>query len=561
MRSEKRSRRGCKQCRAGHHKCDETSPSCRRCQNRGFACDYGSFPIKWCNVRTVQSTRRQHVSRVPTAEQQSSSSPLTTHHSNTRDKLECHDHDYNDISPASLLLETPTVSPEKRRESVPFFEQPEEVVLYTYCKSLLLVMLVKWEYLLKQQFKIDVNRVAGELQANDGFHNPYRKLSVLSLHFPVLLRSILSCAAEHMRSLGLCPAQLAVDIHDRAIRAIRMELATWNPQRTIPKPTSSLPICIGMTADEALLAAVLLQPGAIAFSGSAPISVHTHLEIGFHMLTDLGYLRNSDTLRFSIPKFLLQRFSIVDLGICVWHRRRPRIPIDTWLVGSSDRTLDGDAIQDTFDDSQPSFREMAGCPYTVYTFLNRVMHLASDMSGSPSPQSQRVIYQEAITLETQIRTYELRHRSLNDSRNSQNAPMDAVRRAFTHAALILLFRRVFLEPSSSPRVQNSVDTVFTLMDTIPVTPKYASAGAEDVHSGIDSATGLPFYLAAREALTIEMQDMIRRKHEKWGEVYPNPARIQLMEVTERLWLQRVKDPYLSEKACEEIETSCDAYIF
>ncbi|QGA20813.1 hypothetical protein EYB26_008521 [Talaromyces marneffei] len=539
MRSEKRSRRGCKQCRAGHHKCDETSPSCRRCQNRGFVCDYGSIPIKWCNVRTVQSSRRQHVSRAVSTEQQSCSASLTAHLSNARDDDQFANHAYNDISPASLLPESPAALPEKRRGSVCLFERPEEVALYTYY----------------------VNRVAGELQGHDGFHNPYRKLSVLSLSFPVLLRSILSCAAEHMRSLDLCPAPLAVELHDQAIRAIRLELATWNSHRTTPTSNSGLPISVGMTADESLLAAVLLQPGAIAFSGSAPISVHTHLEIGFHMLTDLGYLRSSETLKSAIPKFLLQRFAIVDLGICVWHRRRPRIPVNTWLVGSANITTKDDAIHDTFDDIQPSFREMAGCPYNVYTFLNRVMHLAADMSCSPSPQSQRVIYQEAITLETEIRTYELRISSPNQNRSPQSVPMDAVRRAFTHAALILLLRRVFLEPSSSPRVQNSVEIIFTLMDNIPVTQKRTSTRAEDVYSGIDSAAGLPFYLAAREALTLEMQQIIREKHEKWREVYPNPARIQLMEVAERLWLQRVKDPSFSEKACEEIETSCDAYIF
>lgn len=136
MRSEKRSRRGCKQCRAGHHKCDETSPSCRRCQNRGFVCDYGSIPIKWCNVRTVQSSRRQHVSRAVSTEQQSCSASLTAHLSNARDDDQFANHAYNDISPASLLPESPAALPEKRRGSVCLFERPEEVALYTYCKIL-----------------------------------------------------------------------------------------------------------------------------------------------------------------------------------------------------------------------------------------------------------------------------------------------------------------------------------------------------------------------------------------------------------------------------------------
>ncbi|OKL56460.1 hypothetical protein UA08_08130 [Talaromyces atroroseus] len=536
MGLEKRSRRGCKQCRAGHHKCDEITPACRRCQNRGFVCDYGSISIRWCNVRTAQSVGQQtgssRVSPVAPVEQHDSPSS-STYLSAGRETIQFHGYSYTDAHPSSLSPQSPAVSPVLQR--TPLFEQPEEVTLYTYY----------------------VNRVAGELQARDGFHNPYRKLSVFSLSFPVLLRSILSCAAEHTRSLGLCPAQLAVDLHDQAIREIRLELAGWSPRT--PVVHSSLPISIGMTADEALLAAVLLQPGAIAFSGSSPLSVHTHLEIGFHMLTDLGYLKNPKIVNSFIPKFLLQRFAIVDLGICVWHRRRPRIAPDIWLIEPID--VSKIMVENAFEDIQPSFYEMVGCPYTVYTFLNRAMHLASDVSCISSPQSQRNIYQKAISLETEIRTYDLTLHDFRDNGGLPDAPMAAICRAFTHAALILLFRRVFLEPSSSPRVQNSIETIFALIDKIPVTPKYASAGAEDVHSGIDSATGLPFYLAAREALTVETQGMIRKKHEAWRKVYPNPARIQLMNVTERLWLERFKDPDLSEEACQEIETSCDAYLF
>ncbi|KAL2823573.1 fungal-specific transcription factor domain-containing protein [Aspergillus cavernicola] len=405
------------------------------------------------------------------------------------------------------------------------FEQADEIALYTYY----------------------VNRIAGELQAQDGFHNPYRKLSVLSLSFPVLLKTICSCAAEHLQALGRCPAALAVDLQDRAIHAIRSELARWRVDRA---PSSgSVILDLGINADEALLAAVLLQPGVIAFSGSSPISVQTHLEIAFYILNDLGYVSNPDVINSFLPKFFLQRFAIVDLGICVWHRRRPRLPLDTWFVKTADLET---TPQNSFDDIQPSFYEMTGCPHTVFTFLHRVMHLAADMADTTRPSAG--IYQDAITLETEIRLYDLRLcKPAEDS-------MWRISQSFVHVCLLLLFRRVFMESSCSPRVQNSVRTIFSLLEAVPITSTENCTELGTVQSGVDSATGLPFYLAAREAVSGGDQDWVRKKHHQWRKVYPNLARVQLMGVAEELWLERMKEDW-SEKTCEDLEVACDAYLF
>ncbi|KAL3474421.1 fungal-specific transcription factor domain-containing protein [Aspergillus californicus] len=411
------------------------------------------------------------------------------------------------------------------------FHQAEEIPLYTYY----------------------VNRIAGELQAQDGFHNPYRKLSVLGLSFPVLLKTLLSCAAEHLHALGRCPASLAVELQDRAIQAIRSELALLRVQRA-PIP-GRVTIDVGINPDEALLAAVLLQPGVIAFSGSEPISVQTHLEIAFYILNQLRYVTNPGITARFLPKFFLQRFAIVDLGICVWHRRRPRLPLDNWFVETPD--LDAD-MKDPIDDLQPSFREMTGCPHIVFTFLHRVMHLAADIASSARPVSN--IHRDAIKLETEIQMYGLRYSEPISAREPESQAMGCIRQSFVHACLLLLFRRVFMERSSSARVQNSVRTIFCLLQAVPISSKEVCIELGTVRSGVDSATGLPFYLAAREAIAMEDQDWVTERYHTWRKVYPNLARVQLMEVTEKLWLERRKDNW-SETACEALEASCDAYLF
>ncbi|KAL5342926.1 fungal-specific transcription factor domain-containing protein [Aspergillus crustosus] len=435
-----------------------------------------------------------------------------------------------DSSPDNHLQE-PLLPP---RKTALVFEQLEEISLYTYY----------------------VNRVASELQASDGLHNPYRKISVLSLSFPVLFKTICSCAAEHLHALDRCPAALAVDLQDRAINAIRSQLAGWrshSPSESLPALGRRVSVDIGMNADEALLAAVLMQIGAIAFSGNAPISAQTHLDIAFYLLKELEYLSAPKIVNSWLPKFLLQRFAIVELGICVWHRRRPRFPLDTWFFQAPE-----DTAQDIFDDVQPSFAEMTGCPHTVFTLLHRVLHLAADAADNTLQSGDT--YQQAIDLETEIRLYDRQSVDYMATGSSPNSVMNSIRQCFVHACLILLLRRVFLESSSSPRVQNSVRAIFTLINDVPVTASDGRGASGIVESGVDSATGLPFYLAAREAATRTDQDYVRAKHQGWRRVYPNLARVQLMEVAEAIWLERMKDDW-SEEACALLEAACDAYLF
>ncbi|KAH8899045.1 2-dehydropantoate 2-reductase [Thozetella sp. PMI_491] len=403
--------------------------------------------------------------------------------------------------------------------SSPLFEKAEEFAAYKYY----------------------VDRLAGELQAQDGQDNPYRRLSSMALKFPVLLRTIISCAAEHMHISGHWPIQRAIDQYDGAIHLLRSQLRNWKP--TLSESAESNEDG-GITADHALLAAILLQPAIIAFSGGSASSAETHLDMAFYGLKQLSYLGTSDLKDVFFPRLLVQRFAMVDVGLSVYARRRPRVPLDSWFATPT--------AGNNLDKSQPSFRKMTGCPHLVFIFLLRAMHLAADVAASV--RSFKDIINDAIMLEMEMRVHDFKH----VGSSILDASSEKVARAFTYAALLLLFRRVFGEPSSSPRVQNTIGVIFSLMNSIQDSE---AEGERPTMPRVDSASGLPFYLAAREAVTAEDQERVRQNHAMWRKVYPNPARVRLMEVAERMWAERARGSDQVEQACIEIESACDAYLF
>ncbi|XXH00613.1 hypothetical protein Hte_006961 [Hypoxylon texense] len=370
---------------------------------------------------------------------------------------------------------------------------------------------------------------------------------------------------------GLCSMQTAISQHVRAIRSIRTELSRRRSPGTANHISEAVSAGIDMSNDQALLSAILLQIAVVAFSSSAAASAQTHLTSAFHILNELGYLQTPRTMDLFVAKMLVQRFAIVDLGVCVYHRRRPRIALDTWFVRAEHHAA--------LDAGQPPFVDMMGCSHVVFTFLVRVMHLAADVregeEGEEGEEEERArrrkadAYGDAIALETEMRLHDLENqRKLAAAKEAggqaaAEAFPTALCRAFTHAAFLLLFRRVFAEPTPSARVQHSVATVFACLEDVPVTPPGGAPGTHLAAPGVDSASGLPFYLAAREAVTAGDRDWVRKKHEQWRRVYPNPSRVRLMEVAEKIWQERRgRGPQEEvERRCEEIEKACETYIF
>jgi hypothetical protein len=102
-------------------------------------------------------------------------------------------------------------------------------------------------------------------------------------------------------------------------------------------------------------------------------------------------------------------------------------------------------------------------------------------------------------------------------------PLDILTECFYWTAHLLLARRVFRDATRSPRVQHLTHTCFGLMDQL-------STGC-----GPDSSLPQPFYLAAREAVSLEDRAWVRQKHESMTEYYREQQRNMAMRLTQRVW--------------------------
>lgn len=400
----------------------------------------------------------------------------------------------------------------------------------------------------------DVDTLAGQFQAHDNLHNPYRKLSVLALSSPVLLHTILSCAVEHMHISGRLPIQKAIQQQERAIRLIRAGLSGWNSSKGTSAEAGSRPRSGLLSSDQALLAAILLQPAVLAFSGSNLAHAQTHLDMASLIFSKVGYLESPDVIASSfIEKLLVQRFAIIDISLSIFDRRRPRIPAEHWFGQQTHSSV--------MDGSQPTFYEMTGCDHTTYTFLLRAAHLSADREENGLCDK---VFENAIALETDVRLH-LRASSddVSDdtpfkSHKFKPLSVQALSRAFSGAALLLILRRVFGESPSSPRVKNAVSMIRSAVDAISTCALVQDDS--DSQPAIDSAMALPFYLAARDADDPDSQRWALEKHNSWRQTYPNPARTQMMELAERIWEERSKGSDNIEARCTEVERSYKLWI-
>ncbi|KAH7303957.1 fungal-specific transcription factor domain-containing protein [Stachybotrys elegans] len=513
MPPEKRSRMGCRQCRTAHHKCDETLPACHRCRAKGFQCHY-SLRIRWGSIKTSGPSHEAcsepaHIPRNSrTARQPEIQGPATP------------TLPYLSPSQQETLEETFEALPSSNDDddddvAVPLpcssnlFQKSEEMDAYAYY----------------------VDTLAGQFQAHDNLHNPYRKLSVLALSSPVLLHTILSCAVEHMHISGRLPIQQAIQQQERAIRLIRAGLSGWKPSedsRWIPA-----------------------HPAVLAFSGSNLSHAQTHVDMASFIFSKVGYLDSPDIIASSfIEKLLVQRFAIIDISLSIFDRKRPRIPAEHWLGQQRHSPV--------MDGSQPTLYEMTGCDHTTYTFMLQAAHLAIDRADH-GPREK--LYEDAIALETDIRLHLQTSRdavSADDRPKPKSLSIKSLSRAFSGADLLLLLRRVFKESHSSPRVQNAVSIVCSAVDAISKCVDKEDDSSP--HPAIDSAMALPFYLAARHAVDPDRQVWMLEKHKAWRKVYPNPARAQMMELAERIWEERSKGLDDIEARCEEVEKSYKVWI-
>ncbi|VUC29304.1 unnamed protein product [Clonostachys rosea] len=285
-----------------------------------------------------------------------------------------------------------------------------------------------------------------------------------------------------------------------------------------------------LSATEIALAAVMMQTSSVLMTGAG--NVEMHLKCALHFIKDLGYLCRPPDSIFS--RTLVNRFAMVDVVHAHLRFRRPLASFDFFMYQENEKLDYGD----------PAFREMHGCDQRVLCFLAEIAVLSADLLDGSTTHD--LVQAKAYTLETEMRIWGHKYYSSmirgastsktttqvsSTSPSSQPSPMplsdisilDVVCECFYWTAQLLLLRRLFLDPTKSSRVQLVRRHLFQIMDKL------------EPGCGPDSSLPFPFYMAAREATTLEERDWVRRKHAAMMEVYRDRSREYMMEYTEKIW--------------------------
>ncbi|KAJ5105291.1 transcriptional regulator family: Fungal Specific TF [Penicillium alfredii] len=355
-----------------------------------------------------------------------------------------------------------------------------------------------WEYY--------VRLVSSNVPALDGPDNPYRQLSITALSSPVLLHTILCIATEHMLNFGFGSVSLAAKRQQRMLRTIGQKLLGVHAG----DPNAGAIVDYHNHEHEALLAAVVLQGIVVAQTPDGVLE--PHVKCASFLLQTLGFFQNIP--QNPLTRMAVQRFAMVDLMLAISRQRRPYAPGD-FIIYQPDPTR--------WDTIEPSFHKMTGCPQPLMCFLVRISHLACDVDERHEHgTATNDILTEALRLDSELRAWGCQYTG-NIPQDELRAPLDILTECFYWTAHLLLARRVFRDATCSLRVQHLAHTCFGLMD-------HLSTGC-----GPDSSLPQPFYLAAREAITLQDRNWVRRKHASMTAYYREPQRNLAMELTERIW--------------------------
>lgn len=281
-----------------------------------------------------------------------------------------------------------------------------------------------------------------------------------------------------------------------------------------------------LSSQEIALATIMMQTSSVLMTGIGNVEIH--MKCALHFIQDLGLLHRPSRSIFT--RLSIHRFALVDVVLAHLRFRHPLAPPDFFMYQANEQ----------LDQEEPRFREIFGCPQRVLCFLAQISVLSANLT-TPG-QSQAQILAKAYSLETEMRVYgqnryggmlpdealdsespsstRTRHSS---SMNEQQISLSILGECFYWTAHLLLLRRVFLDPTRSPRVQLIRRRMFQLMtDIVP-------------GCGPDSSLPFPFYMAAREAVTPEQRDWVRQKHSAMMAVYRDRSRQYMMASTEKIW--------------------------
>ncbi|KAK9233756.1 fungal-specific transcription factor domain-containing protein [Lipomyces kononenkoae] len=511
--SDRRSRNGCSSCRRRRRKCDEGRPQCKECQKRQTRCEYVGR-LRWI-VEIPVTSGGQHI--------RARGSP---------DSLE-EEYEMEKRSQKSTLMPSShgrfcglpsEVLTEARCDAIPELDEDEDeetieneqdasddqdseiwTLDHDFCEPLTSEHFNSFGE--RIAFAYWVNYLSGVLTARNSAENPYRKLSKLALASPVLLRTIISIATEHMSCHGRVPTELAIERQNRAISSLREALVTSQPHGPCGFYSIENPSSNDLHPKQAILATVLLQIAHVVFIGGTGVDVH--LACAMHLLQDLHYIdRPANDF---IPRILIQRFAIYDVLTSILHHRRPYLPLSFWLFIPNEE----------YDHTEPSFFEMTGCPQPLLGYFARLSNLAADLSEKI--YDENIVLDKASMLETDMRIYDRsRVTSHSDSATAVRYE-DNLAHCFYWSAHLILQRAIYRDSPHSTRVQHTVTNIIQQIKDMPV------------GCGPDSRLSFPFYLSSREAVTDKHREWVRERNQQLREVYPSRWRDKVMTILEEIW--------------------------
>ncbi|KAH7275471.1 fungal-specific transcription factor domain-containing protein [Fusarium solani] len=572
-----RSRHGCLTCRRRHRKCDEEKPACKVCRKTGRECEYGS-DLKWATVghassfttrhnkRTRENRARRRLgdssqrSRTPSAASNQlrliDNEPSTVPPNSTTNQngdlgldmlipsamgLTPWDDSVPELAWSSLigvslgadLLPEP-FEPSFRVNTTDNNQEIEPEVPVTGGVGSIVSRPNPWSTkdslgpLLSATlsspseeiaYTYYLNHTSSRIPAYDGPHNPYRKLCLVSVSYPLLLHTILYVSTVSMFNYGRSDSSLIAKHQSQASSLLQNATAflraeNGNSGQEMPGQSHALSV---LSLREVTLAAYLMHIVTEVMSGSQ--TAETFLQNAYQLMVELGYIESMPESYYA--RLLVHRFAIIDVVLAFLRRRKPIAPM-SFVLYQQDEEM---------DQNEPSFRELTGCPQPVLAYLARISHLAYDAAAYQRDASSHLA--EAYQLETEMRIWGQRYpvpfgpgvdqARVQISPADDRKDLDTLSECFYWTAQLLLARRVFLDPTSSPRVQFLRRHLFILMDRLP-------AGC-----GPDSSLPFPFYMAAREAMTSEDRDWVRTKHIEMINVYRDRSREIMMGLTEEIW--------------------------
>ena len=314
--------------------------------------------------------------------------------------------------------------------------------------------------------------------------NPFRRLCRLALASPILLDVITTLVTECVYSSGHGDRDCRMRRHDSVLNSFHECL---DKART----AGSSSVNENMSPKQATLAAVLLQVANIALMGGSGVDIH--LICAMHFVQDLGYIDRP--VEGVLERLLVQRFAMLDVTTAILRRRRPHLPPSFWLFTPNER----------YDRTEPSFREMTGCPQPLLGFLSRLAHLAVDLKESPDDNYP--VLRKASTLETDIRIYARSRVTFHSTRPNKTRHLDCISQCFYWCTHLILQRVINRDMTSSYRVQQTVRDMVSLIKSIPL------------GCGLDSSLEFPFYLSSCEAITEEHRNWVRGRNNELRKIY------------------------------------------